>query len=64
MRLMLKSELVFIQQKELEEKADGCMKNEKSGELVFTMGQHPQPYLQPALDNNKEKIQQCFEGII
>lgn len=38
--------------------------DEKSGELVFTMGQHPQPYLQPALDNNKEKIQQCFEGII
>jgi HK97 gp10 family phage protein len=30
--------------------------DEKTGELIFTSGQHPQPYLRPALENNREKI--------
>ena len=38
--------------------------DEKTGEMIFTYGQHPQPYLQPAMDLNKDKIEKCFEGII
>ena len=31
-------------------------KDEKTGELIFTSGQKPQPYMRPAIDNNREKI--------
>ena len=31
-------------------------KDDKTGELIFTSGQKPQPYMRPALDNNREKI--------
>ena len=30
--------------------------DEKTGKLIFTSGQKPQPYLRPALDENREKI--------
>ncbi len=30
--------------------------DEKTGELIFTSGQHPQPYLRPALMANKDEI--------
>lgn len=35
-----------------------------TGEKVFTHGSHPQPYMKPALDENKTAIEKCFEGII
>ena len=31
-------------------------KDEETGELIFTSGQKPQPYMRPAIDNNREKI--------
>lgn len=31
-------------------------KDDKTGELIFTSGQKPQPYMRPAIDNNREKI--------
>ena len=30
--------------------------DEKTGEWIWTRGQHPQPYLRPALNENREKI--------
>lgn len=41
-----------------------CYKNEKTGEFHWTRGQNPRPFLQPALESNKDKINKCFEGII
>ena len=34
------------------------------GKYHSTEGQKPQPFLQDALDNNHEKILQCFEGVL
>lgn len=34
------------------------------GKYHSTKGQKPQPFLQDALDNNHEKILQCFEGVL
>lgn len=31
-------------------------KDEKTGEFIATSGQHPQPFMRPALDENKERI--------
>lgn len=31
-------------------------RDDKTGELIFTSGQKPQPYMRPAIDNNREKI--------
>ena len=31
-------------------------KDDKTGELIFTSGQKPQPYMRPAINNNREKI--------
>lgn len=30
--------------------------DEKTGETIWTHGQHPQPYMRPALNENKEEI--------
>lgn len=30
--------------------------DEKTGELIWTKGQHPQPYMRPALNENRQKI--------
>ena len=39
-------------------------KDEKSGKWVVTSGIHPQPYLRPALDENREAIIQIIkEGL-
>ncbi len=40
-------------------------KDEKTGELIFTSGQKPQPYLRPALNENREKIKEIImkEGL-
>ena len=39
-------------------------RDEKTGEWVVTSGIHPQPYLRPALDENREAILQIIkEGI-
>ena len=39
--------------------------DEKTGELIWTAGQHPKPYLNPALDNNREKVIEIIkEGLI
>ena len=39
--------------------------DEKTGELIFTSGQKPQPYLRPALNENREKIKEIImkEGL-
>jgi HK97 gp10 family phage protein len=38
--------------------------DEATGERIFTRGQRPQPFLRPALYNNKEKITQMLkEGL-
>lgn len=38
--------------------------DEKTKEKVFTRGQHPQPYLRPALAENREKITKLLkEGV-
>ena len=34
----------------------GAYKEDETGELIFTSGQKPQPYMRPAIDNNREKI--------
>lgn len=39
-------------------------KDEKSGEWHRTRGSKPKPYLQPAMEENKSKIQDLFKGII
>lgn len=39
-------------------------KDEKSGNYYWTVGQPPHPFLQPAMEQNKDKIQKCFEGIV
>lgn len=36
--------------------------DEKTGEWIATSGQHPQPYLRPALDTNREKIIELLGG--
>lgn len=38
--------------------------DEETGEKVFTKGQHPQPYLRPALNENRDKILRLLkEGV-
>ena len=34
------------------------------GDWHTTAGQKAQPFLQPAIDSNRDKIENCFEGII
>lgn len=34
------------------------------GEWHTTRGMREQPFLQPALDNNRQEIMECFKGII
>lgn len=39
--------------------------DEKTGELIWTSGQHPHPYMRPALDKNREKIANIIkEGLL
>lgn len=38
--------------------------DEKTGKLIWTSGQHPHPFMRPALDENREKIKRILlEGI-
>ena len=38
--------------------------DEQTGELIWTKGQHPQPFLQPALSENEDVIKQfIMEGL-
>ena len=41
-----------------------CYEDEKTGDLIFTSGQKPQPYLRPALNDNRDKIIQIIEGAL
>lgn len=43
-------------------KSGWIYEDEKTGEKIFTRGQKPQPYLRPALYENREKIKKVFEG--
>lgn len=45
-------------------KTPWCYKNEKTGKFHWTRGMKPKPYLQPAMEANKSKIQDLFKGII
>lgn len=36
--------------------------DEKTKELIFTRGQHPQPYLRPALYENAEEVLRILKG--
>lgn len=39
-------------------------RDEKTGELIFTSGQKPQPFLRPAMNENRENIRKIIkEGI-
>lgn len=39
--------------------------DEKTGELIWTSGQRPQPYMRPALNENREEILRIIqEGIV
>ena len=39
--------------------------DEETGELIWTSGQHPQPYMRPALDENREEIKRILrEGLL
>ena len=33
-----------------------CYMDEKPGEFIWTSGQHPKPYMRPALEENKDDI--------
>lgn len=37
-------------------------KDEKTGELIWTVGQHPHPYMRPALNENREQIKKLLQG--
>lgn len=38
--------------------------DEETGELIWTCGQHPRPFMRPALDENREEIKRILrEGI-
>ena len=39
-------------------------KDEKTGKGVFTRGQKPQPYMRPALNENRSKIIEVLKGSI
>ena len=36
--------------------------DEKTGKLIWTSGMHPQPYLRPALNENREEIKRILLG--
>ena len=39
--------------------------DEKTGKLIWTVGQHPQPYMRPALNENRERILRLIkEGLV
>jgi HK97 gp10 family phage protein len=39
--------------------------DEETGELIWTSGQHPQPFMRPALDESREDIKRIFrEGLL
>lgn len=39
--------------------------DEETGELIFTSGQKPQPFMRPALDENREEIKRIIaEGLV
>lgn len=41
-----------------------CYYDEESGEFIYTSGQHPKPFLRPALDENREEIKRIIaEGM-
>lgn len=45
-------------------KTGWAYEDEETGELIFTRGQHPQPFLRPALHENREQIKRILkEGI-
>ena len=39
-------------------------KDIKTGEFVSTSGQHPHPYMRPALDENREEIMRILREVI
>ena len=42
-----------------------CYRDEKTGEFVYTSGQHPIPYLRPALEDNRLKvIEELQKGLL
>ena len=46
-------------------KTGWAYKDEKTGETIWTRGQHPQPYMRPALNENREKVVELIkEGLI
>lgn len=45
-------------------KTGWAYEDEKTGEMIFTRGQHPQPFLRPALNENREKIIELLKGSV
>ena len=38
--------------------------DEETGKMILTRGQHPQPFLRPALTENREKITRLLKGSV
>lgn len=45
-------------------KTGWAYEDEKTGETIWTRGQHPQPYMRPALEENKDKIINMIKGAL
>lgn len=45
-------------------KTGWAYEDEKTGEIIWTRGQHPQPYMRPALEENKDKIINMIKGAL
>ncbi len=45
-------------------KTGWAYEDEKTGETIWTRGQRPQPYLRPALTENREKIIELLKGSV
>lgn len=45
-------------------KTGWAYEDEETGETIWTRGQRPQPYLRPALNENRSKIIEILEGSI
>ena len=45
-------------------KTGWAYEDEKTGEIIWTRGQHPKPYMRPALEENKDKIINMIKGAL
>lgn len=41
-----------------------CYKDDKTDDFIWTNGQHPHPYMKPALDENREEIKRILKEVL